>query len=107
MSEKKLGKITKVEYGFNSDGFFGLQLTFNMSGSCIDMGYTVDLSKDELWTEHKASMRNNLIIEHTYFISNLLKDAKVRDIHQLKGKPVEVEIEKRCFKNFRILTEVL
>ena len=37
----------------------------------------------------------------------ILRNAKVNDISQLKNIPVEVTFEDNKFKNFRILTEVL
>ena len=39
--------------------------------------------------------------------NKLLNDAKVNYVSQLINKPVEVTIEDRIFKSFRILTEVL
>ena len=36
-----------------------------------------------------------------------LKAAKVRNVDDLIGKPIEVTMENRSLKDFRILTEVL
>ena len=40
-------------------------------------------------------------------VYQILKDAKVNYVSELVNKPVEVTIDKNCFKDFRILTEVL
>ena len=40
-------------------------------------------------------------------ISKLLSQAKVSEIHELKGIPVEVEFEGMMMKDWRILEEVL
>ena len=52
--------------------------------------------------EREAAITVN--IEKVY---EILKDAKVNYISELINKPVEVTIDKNCFKDFRILTEVL
>jgi hypothetical protein len=36
-----------------------------------------------------------------------LKQAKVNSVHELAGIPVEITMENRTFKSFRILEEVL
>lgn len=41
------------------------------------------------------------------FISKLLKEAKVDEVYQLKGKPVEVTFEGNMLKEWRLLTEVI
>jgi hypothetical protein len=41
------------------------------------------------------------------YISKLLNEAKVHNVYELKGIPVEVTLENNTFKDFRILTEVL
>lgn len=87
MTEKVLGKIKFAEFGKVPDYPFltGLQLVFSLNGGGSSIGnpnVTIDIEK-------------------------ILNDAKVNYVSELKGKPVEVEIENNRFKSFRILTEVL
>ena len=41
------------------------------------------------------------------FLSKTLKEAKVSDVKDLVGVPVEIEFEGNSLKDWRILTEVL
>lgn len=109
MDGKILGKINSVKYGIIKDYpfLFGLQLGFKLGNGC-DVGcggkYTVNISKECKWEESERATAITANIEKIY---QILKDAKVNDIYQLVNKPVEVTIENNCFKDFRILTEVL
>lgn len=108
MDGKFLGKIDLVEYGTVIDypSFMGLILGFTMSGYEVMSGmkYTVNISPECRWEETE---RQDAITKNVEFIHNILKDAKVKYVSELIGKPVEVTIEKNTFKDFRILTEVL
>jgi hypothetical protein len=108
MIEKLLGKITFAEFGTISDYPFmiGLQLGFSMNGSGVCDGgkYTVNISKECRWEESERKAAITGMVDN---IDKILKDAKVRYISDLIGKPVEVTLEDRSFKDFRILTEVL
>ena len=108
MTEKLLGKIDLVEYGIVTDypSFMGLILGFTMSGYEVMSGmkYTVNISPECRWEEAE---RQDAITKNVEFINGILKDAKVKYVSELIGKPVEVTIERNVFKDFRILTEVL
>ena len=109
MTEKILGKITFAEYGTIKDYPFliGLQVGFNLADGCGIMcggKYTINIDKACRWEETERQQVITVSIEKLY---ELLKSAKVNYVSELKGKPVEVEIEKNTFKDFRILTEVL
>lgn len=109
MIETKLGKITEAEFGyiFDMPFLFGLKLTFGGEGWGIgdDGRYTMNLSKECKWdTLEEKNQRALSILES---VNSFLKVAKVQDVSELRGKPVEVIIENTIFKNFRILTEVL
>lgn len=101
MSEEKiLGKIESIHFGNHSDyPWFGLVITFSGPGWGVTSGikYYINLDKD-----HKDDA-----LELLYFIKGLLANAKVHDIYDLIGKPVEVELDHNAFKDFRILEEVL
>ena len=106
---KNLGKITFAEYGTIKDHPFliGLQLGFKLGDgtSVMDGGSnTVNISKECRWKETEREAAITINIEKVY---EILKDAKVNYVSELINKPVEVTIDKNCFKDFRILTEVL
>lgn len=109
MDGKILGKIDFAEYGTVRDYPFliGLQLGFKLGDGCgiMDGGkYTVNIDKECRWEESERATVVTASVEKVY---QILKDAKVNYVSQLINKPVEVTIEKNCFKDFRILTEVL
>lgn len=109
MTEKVLGKIDFAEYGTFEDRPFmmGLQLGFKMQFGRVGCGgrYTVNMSKDCKWDSQRE--RENTITLYTDNIYELLNQANVNYVSQLKNIPVEITIENNTFKDFRILTEVL
>ena len=109
MVRKELGKIKSAEFGMVRDRpfLFGLQLTFSMGGSGVGDGgvYTVNLSPECKWERmYDRVITVTKIIDDT---NKILSDAKVNYVSQLTNKPVEVTLDGNCFKEFRILTEVL
>ena len=108
MIERILGKIDFAEFGTIRDYPFmiGLQLGFKIGGGGVMDGgkYTVNISKECKWSEQERTAAVVTAIEDVY---KLLNEAKVNYVSQLINKPVEVTIENRIFKSFRILTEVL
>lgn len=109
MERKVLGKITSAKFGFVSDYPFlmGLQLHFKLAdGSCVGDGgkYTVNVNKDCNWQTMTRSEGLEWMVDKT---KKILNDAKADEVSKLVGKPVEVTIDRNCFKDFRILTEVL
>ena len=106
---KNLGKITFAEYGTIKDHPFliGLQLGFKLGDgtSVMDGGSnTVNINEECRWEEAEREAAITVSIEKLH---KILEDAKVNYVSQLINKPVEVTIDKNCFKDFRILTEVL
>lgn len=109
MTGKILGKIDFAEYGTIRDYPFliGLQLGFKLGdGSCVMDGgsNTVNIDKECRWEESERKDAVTVSVEKVY---KILKDAKVNYVSELVDKPVEVTIDKNCFEDFRILTEVL
>ena len=109
MTGKILGKINFAEYGTVRDYPFliGLQLGFKLGNGTgvMDGGSnTINISKECKWKETEREAAITVNIEKVY---EILKDAKVNYVSELINKPVEVTIDKNCFKDFRILTEVL
>ena len=109
MTEKILGKINFAEYGTVRDYPFliGLQLGFKLGDGTgvMDGGSnTINISKECKWEETEREAAITVSVEKVY---QILKNAKVNYVSELINKPVEVTIDKNCFKDFRILTEVL
>ena len=109
MTVKILGKITFAEYGTVKDYPFlmGLQLGFKLSDGTgvMDGGSnTINISKECKWEEGEREAAITVSVEKVH---KILEDAKVNYVSELINKPVEVTIDKNCFKDFRILTEVL
>ena len=109
MTGKILGKIDFAEYGTVKDYPFliGLQLGFKLGDGThvMDGGSnTINISKE---CKQEEAERESVITVSVEKVYQILKDAKVNYVSELVNKPVEVTIEKNCFKDFRILTEVL
>ena len=109
MTGKVLGKITSANFGQVRDYpfLFGLQLYFKLGdGSSIGTGstYTINISEECKWLKSEREEAIANMIKNT---NKTLEDAKINFVHELKNKPVEVEIDKNTFKDFRILTEVI
>ena len=109
MYEKLLGKISSAQFGFVWDRpfLFGLSLFFDLSdGTSIGTGgdLLVNISDEVRWSEEE---RNAGVTRCMDRIIKTMRDAKVNDVKDLVGKPVEVEINHNTYVSFRILTEVL
>lgn len=112
MNEKRLGKITKASFGLGGyqECMIGLHLTFEFGGSGICTDYCawdankIKHSESCKWTEEDRSEQYDEIVRK---LSDILEDARVYSVSDLVGIPVEVELENRTFKDFRVLTEVL
>ena len=113
MIEKKLGKIEKVHFGLTGyqDAMLGLSLTFSGDGWGVGTNEpmfwdanTIQHDKYSKWSEED---RDKAYAKTMRRISDLLKDAKVNEIHRLLGKPVECTFDGLSLVEWRILTEVL
>lgn len=111
--DKCLGKITKVSFGYGGyqDACFGLSLEFQFDGCCGVSTFIgnwdaeiMECSKNAKWTEADRSKWHDDLVRK---LSKLLKQAKKRDIYELKGVPVELTFENLTLKDWRILEEVL
>ena len=104
-----LGKIDFAEFGTDKDRpfFMGLHLIFSMQGCGVGNGMNglVNISKHCKWDSQKE--RHLHITQMVDNIADVLDQAKVNYVSELKGIPVEITIENNTFKSFRILTEVL
>jgi hypothetical protein len=110
--EKKLGKIKNVSFGIGGyqDCQIGIHFVLGTdswavrdSRSVWDPG-KIQWSIDSKWTEEDRTKSINDIVR---YVSSLLNDAKVNNVEDLKGKPIEITMEGILLKEWRILTEVL
>ncbi len=110
--EKKLGKIESVRFGHGGyqDACIGLSVTLgNGSWGVGDFKGAWDpekikRSEHTKWTEKE---RSENLVDLMWFVSKLLKEAKVDSVDKLKNIPVEVTFDGMMLKEWRILTEVL
>jgi hypothetical protein len=111
--EKKLGKIDSIQFGVGgyNEAMFGCNFNFTFNGCCgcgdfISGGWvnTITISEYTKWTEEDRSKSRLEMINR---IETIMSDAKVDDITNLRGKPVELTFDGMTLKSWRILTEVL
>lgn len=111
--EKQIGKIERfsVGHGGRDDVMFGVSVTLSGPGwgvsdfkgvwSPAAFGPPPDYAK---WNEED---RDRDISATFRWLDQLLKDAKVKDVRDLVGKPIEATFDDQLLKSWRILTEVL
>ena len=112
MERKELGKITKVSFGHGGYQGAMLGIHFTLESGARGVCDTKSTWDSELiecsercqWTEED---RTENYAEIMRYVSKLLKDAKVSDISDLQGIPVEITTEANTLKRWRILTEVI
>lgn len=113
MSTKHLGKIESVHFGRGGyqEAMFGLDLSFTFDKCCgigtSDMAWNPATSKRSERAEWTEEDRGKQLEEIMRRLAETLHKAKVKEVYELKGIPVEIEIEGNTFKSWRVLTEVL
>ena len=109
---KRFGKISSVRFGIGGyqESMLGLHVCFEFdsSGICTTKSYwdsnMIECSKHAKWSEED---RLKKYAEIMYYIYDLLKDAKLMSISDLKNIPVEVTLDDMTLYDWRILKEVL
>ena len=109
MSEERIGKIESVSFGMGGYDGAMIGISFTLSSGAWGVGdfwgaWAIERSDYCKWTEED---RIKQLGETTMRIAQLLNDAKVETVEQLKGRPVMVTFEKMKLKSWRILTEAL
>ena len=110
--KKKLGKIENVWFGHGGyqDACIGINFTLSFDGGGTQTGETawdanmIKCTEHCKWTEADRSRQYDEIMR---YISDLLHQAKVKNIADLKDVPIEATIEGNALKEWRILTEVI
>ncbi len=107
---KELGKISSVSFGFGGyqDCMLGLSMTFSMKGASVSTfingGWVAERSDQASWSEADRSEQQSKMC---WEIIRLLEKAKVSDVRDLEGIPVELTFEGIGLLEWRILEEVL
>lgn len=108
MLENKLGKIQSIGIGYGGydDAMIGISVSLgNDSWGVSDFkGTWASRASGASWTKAHQIKRWGETVE---WLKNLLDEAKVTNINQLKNVPVEVVFEGNTLKSWRILTEVI
>lgn len=112
--EKRIGKIQAVRFGIGGyqDAMIGITVTLGSDKDSWKVGSgkwawdanIIDCSKYSQWTEEDRSEQYDQIMR---YVSDLLAAAKVKDVYELKGVPVEATFDGDELKEWRILEEVL
>jgi len=101
----KLGKIGKSDFGLLDHDYLGLMIGFEHNSGSVATDYTHNMYKG--CNYESIIERNAMGQELLQVIHDMLKDAKVDTIAELKNIPVELYYLNRTLIAFRILTEVL
>jgi hypothetical protein len=109
---KELGKIEKVRFGHCGYQDSCLGISFVLTGKGWGLGdskstWDAELIKHTENSQWSEEDRNKQYSEIMRYVSKLLKDAKVSNISELQGKPIEVTLDGNLLKEWRILSEVL
>lgn len=109
MVEKCLGKIVSAHFGFDADYIyeFGLYLTFSLNDGASQVSAMITTNINPGCKYDTPNGRAEAVLKMNEEVYAFLKAAKVRNVDDLIGKPIEVTMENRSLKDFRILTEVL
>ena len=110
--EKRLGKIENIKFGHGGyqDSQLGIGFTLTGNSWGVEDGrwewdaYRIECTEHCKWTEKNRSSNYDEIMR---YISKLLNEAKVNNITELKGVPIEVTFDGNLLIKWRILTEVL
>ena len=109
--KKRLGKIESISFGKTGyqEAELGLGITFSFDSSGVQWSESFwdanHIKSDGCqWTEKDRDKRYAKIMR---LISDLLHQAKVENVGQLKGVPVELTFDGNLLKKWRILEEVI
>ena len=108
----QLGKIESAKVGLGGYDGAMLGMHIDITGKGWGVGYDecfwdyegTECNENCKWTE---ADRDKQAADVMKYISKLLRQAKVKNVDQLKGIPVEANFESLRLIDFRILTEVL
>jgi hypothetical protein len=108
----ELGKIQKVSFGHGGyqEACIGINFTLGGEGWGVGSSETawdaemIECTNNCKWTEEDRSKQYDEIVR---YISRLLKEAKVSNVNDLEGVPIEATFDGQLLRDWRILTEVI
>lgn len=109
MIDRRIGKVQKVRYGNGvgyQDAMTGIQFTLGSAG----WGVIDSWAAWTTYSEGASYSKEEWMLQHgkvTLRIADLLLQAKVDQVVDLKDIPVEVTFDGGILKSWRVLTEVL
>lgn len=111
-TEKRLGKIEAVSFGIGGyqDAMIGLHITLTGEGwgTCTTQSaWDAELIKHTKYCNWTEEERSEQYAEIVRYLSKLFKQAKVKDVQELKGILIEATFEGMSLKEWRVLTEVM
>lgn len=107
--KKELGKISNVKYGYGGyqDAQFGWWFSFSMSGGCVGTGKGFWTGKPSSGSQWNEADQIRIHGETTMELIEIMRKAKVSEVHELTGVPVELTFDGMKLESWRILEEVL
>lgn len=110
--DRKLGKIASAYVGLGGyqDCQLGVWFSFSGESLCVSSGLgewspkRIERTDSHKWTE---ADRDAAFARVMRYVDELLAQAKVERVEQLKGIPVEVTFDGNVISSWRVLTEVL
>ncbi len=109
--DKQLGKITSVRFGHGGyqDAQFGIWFQFGNDGWGCGSGKGVWQGGPSTGAKWTMADKEKTCAEIMLYIEDLMRQAKVADVKDLKGVPVELTFDKPfgTLESWRILTEVI
>lgn len=104
--ESSLGKIESIDFGLQRGVFLGLNITFHFDICCgVFTDFSINMNPEckysNITEKHECAW---ILLQ---IINDMLEDAKVEYVSQLKDIPVEIYSINQTHKGFRILKEVL
>jgi hypothetical protein len=107
----QLGKIKGIRVGFGGYQEAMLGISFDLGGEDWGVGdfdgawgLSVKPDANSKWNEHS---RDEIFVNVMRRIDSLLREAKVSDVMDLVGIPIEVTFTDNVLESWRILKEVL
>lgn len=105
----QLGKIQKVAFGHGGYQDVQIGIRFQLGGESWGVGdfwgdWALTRSEHAKWTEADRITR---LGETVMRINELLAQAKVETVEELKGTPIECTFDGVLLQSWRVLTEVV
>ena len=107
--KKSIGKITSVKFGFGGyqDVQFGITLCVDTTDGCACTGDWMWTNEPDRYTKWTLFDQDKAYTRIMRYVIKLMSDAKVNNVADLEGKPVEATWEGNHLESIRILTEVI